>query len=303
MGISTAVSRSTLADANETRGWRIHADFAPSLIAVARKLYAADDFGVELSQTVYAFDATTIDLCLSVFPWARFQTIKSAVKLHTLLDLRGNIPSFLHITDGKGSDYKSLDVLPLEAGSLYIMDRGYIDFARLDRFNRTSAFFVIRQRANNLFRRVYSHPVDTSSGSQASRPQSPTRISFAVLPSAISKPASGWLFSPTTLICLPSSSLSSIAAAGRSNCSSSGSSNTCASRPSTAHPKTLCVRKSGSLSQSMSSSPSSRNALQSRPVFTQCYRSSASHTSRKYPCIKPFSTMTTANNNQQKPTN
>jgi Domain of unknown function (DUF4372)/Transposase DDE domain len=164
MGISSVVSRSTLADANETRDWRIHADFAQSLIAVARKLYAGDDFGVELSQTVYAFDATTIDLCLTVFPWARFQTIKSAIKLHTLLDLRGNIPSFLHITDGKGSDYKSLDVLPLEAGSFYIMDRGYIDFARLDRFNRTSAFFVIRQRANNLFRRVYSHPVDTSSG-------------------------------------------------------------------------------------------------------------------------------------------
>ena len=164
MGISSTVSRSTLADANETRDWRIHADFAQSLIAIARKLYAGDDFGVELSQTVYAFDATTIDLCLTVFPWARFQTIKSAIKLHTLLDLRGNIPSFLHITDGKGSDYASLDVLPLEAGSFYIMDRGYIDFARLDRFNLASAFFVIRQRANNLFRRVYSHPVDTSSG-------------------------------------------------------------------------------------------------------------------------------------------
>jgi Domain of unknown function (DUF4372)/Transposase DDE domain len=191
MGISSAVSRSTLADANETRDWRIHADFAQSLIAVARKLYAGDDFGVELSQTVYAFDATTIDLCLTVFPWARFQTIKSAIKLHTLLDLRGNIPSFLHITDGKGSDYKSLDVLPLEAGSFYIMDRGYIDFARLDRFNRTSAFFVIRQRANNLFRRVYSHPVDTSSslicdqtirltGKQAaiSYPQKLRRVAF-----------------------------------------------------------------------------------------------------------------------------
>jgi hypothetical protein len=164
MGIASLPSRSTIADANETRDWRIHADFAQSLIAIARKLYAGDDFGVELSQTVYAFDATTIDLCLTVFPWARFQTIKSAIKLHTLLDLRGNIPSFLHITDGKGSDYKSLDALPLEAGSFYIMDRGYIDFARLDRFNTQSAFFVIRQRANNLFQRIYSHPVDTSSG-------------------------------------------------------------------------------------------------------------------------------------------
>jgi Domain of unknown function (DUF4372)/Transposase DDE domain len=164
MGIGVAVSRSTLADANETRDWRIHADFAHALIAIARKLYAGDDFGVELSQTVYAFDATTIDLCLTVFPWARFQTIKSAIKLHTLLDLRGNIPSFLHITDGKGSDYKGLDALPLEAGSFYIMDRGYIDFARLNRFNTASAFFVIRQRSNNMFRRVYSHPVDASSG-------------------------------------------------------------------------------------------------------------------------------------------
>ncbi len=125
MGISSAVSRSALADANETRDWRIHADFAQSLITIARKLYAGDGFGVELSQTVYAFDATTIDLCLTVFPWARFQTIKSAIKLHTLLDLRGNIPSFLHITDGKGSDYKSLDVLPLEAGSFYIMGRAH----------------------------------------------------------------------------------------------------------------------------------------------------------------------------------
>ena len=164
MGIGNAVSRSTLADANETRDWRIHADFAQSLIAIARKLYAGDDFDVELSQTVYAFDATTIDLCLTVFPWARFQTVKSAIKLHTLLDLRGNISSFIHITDGKGSDYKGLDVLMLEAGSFYIMDRGYIDFERLNRFNLESAFFVIRQRANTLFRRLYSHPVDTSSG-------------------------------------------------------------------------------------------------------------------------------------------
>jgi Domain of unknown function (DUF4372)/Transposase DDE domain len=164
MGIGSLPSRSTLADANETRDWRMHADFAQSLISIARKLYAGDGFGVELSQTVYAFDATTIDLCLSVFPWARFQTIKSAIKLHTLLDLRGSIPSFIHITDGKGSDYAALDVLLLEAGSFYIMDRGYIDFARLNRFNLASAFFVIRARANTLFRRLYSHPVDTSSG-------------------------------------------------------------------------------------------------------------------------------------------
>ena len=164
MGIRSLPSRSTIADANETRDWRMHADFAQSLIATARKLYAGDGFGVDLSQTVYAFDATTIDLCLSVFPWARFQTVKSAIKLHTLLDLRGSIPSFVHITDGKGSDYAALDVLLLEAGSFYIMDRGYIDFARLSRFNLASAFFVIRARANTLYRRVYSHPVDKSCG-------------------------------------------------------------------------------------------------------------------------------------------
>jgi len=164
MGIGSLPSRSTLADANETRDWRMHAGFAQSLIAIARKLYAGDGFDVELSQTVYALDATTIDLCLSVFPWARFQTVKSAIKLHTLLDLRGSIPSFIHITDGKGSDYKALDVLLLEAGSFYIMDRGYIDFARLNRFNFASAFFVIRARANTLFRRLYSHPIDKSSG-------------------------------------------------------------------------------------------------------------------------------------------
>jgi Domain of unknown function (DUF4372)/Transposase DDE domain len=164
MGIGGPVSRSTLADANETRDWRIHADFAQALIAIARRHYAGDGFGVELSQTVYAFDSTTIDLCLSVFPWAKFQTRKSAIKLHTLLDLRGSIPSFIHITDGKGSDYRALDVLVPEAGAFYIMDRGYIDFARLNRLSLAGAFFVIRARANTRCRRLYSRPVDKSSG-------------------------------------------------------------------------------------------------------------------------------------------
>lgn len=164
MGIRAPVSRSTLADANETRDWRIHADFAQALIVMARRLYAGDDFGIELDQTVYALDSTTIDLCLSVFPWAKFQHTKSAVKLHTLLDLRGPIPSFIHITDGKGSDYQALDVLVPEPGAFYIMDRGYIDFARLFAFNLTGAFFIIRARANMLFRRLYSHPVDRATG-------------------------------------------------------------------------------------------------------------------------------------------
>jgi len=164
MGIGAPVSRSTLADANETRDWRIHADFAQALIAIARRLYAGDGFGVELAQTVYALDSTTIDLCLSVFPWARFQSRKSAIKLHTLLDLRGSIPSFIHITDGKGSDYRAFDVLLVEPGAFYIMDRGYIDFVRLNRFSLAGAFFVIRARANTRFQRLYSHSVDKTSG-------------------------------------------------------------------------------------------------------------------------------------------
>jgi Domain of unknown function (DUF4372)/Transposase DDE domain len=164
MGIGAQVSRSTLADANETRDWRIYADFAQALIATARRLYAGDDFGVEVAQTVYALDSTTIDLCLSVFPWAKFQNTKAAIKLHTLLDLRGPIPSFIHITDGKGSDYQAFDVLIPEPGAFYIMDRGYIDFARLFAFNLTGAFFVTRARANTLLRRLYSHPADRTTG-------------------------------------------------------------------------------------------------------------------------------------------
>ena len=164
MGIGAPVSRSTLADANETRDWRIYADFAQALIAIARRLYAEDDFGVELAQTVYALDSTTIDLCLSVFPWAKFQKTKAAIKLHTLLDLRGPIPSFIHITDGKGADVHVLDLLVPEPGAFYVMDRGYLDFGRLHCLTRAGAFFVIRARANTRFRRLYSHPVDRATG-------------------------------------------------------------------------------------------------------------------------------------------
>jgi len=164
MGIRSQVARSTLADANETRDWRIYADFAQALIAIARRLYADDDFGVALSETVYALDATTIDLCLSVFPWARFQKTKSAIKLHTLLDLRGPIPGFIHITDGKGADVHVLDLLLPEAGAFYVMDRGYLDFGRLFALHQAGAFFVIRARANTRFRRLYSHPLDKRTG-------------------------------------------------------------------------------------------------------------------------------------------
>jgi Domain of unknown function (DUF4372)/Transposase DDE domain len=164
MGFRHEIKRSTLADANETRDWRIYAEFAQRLITQARKLYAHDSFGIELTNTTYALDSTTIDLCLSLFPWALFRTTKSAVKMHTLLDLRGNIPSFIHISDGKLHDVNVLDVLVLEAGAIYVMDRGYLDFARLYLINQAQAFFVTRAKSNTRLRRLYSAPVDRSTG-------------------------------------------------------------------------------------------------------------------------------------------
>jgi hypothetical protein len=164
MGIKTRVSRSTLADANESRDWRIYADFAQSLIAIARRLYAAEPFGVDLKDTVYALDASTIDLCLSVFPWAPFRSTKAAIKLHTLLDLRGNIPSFLHISDGKLHDVNVLDLLLPEPGAFYVMDRGYIDFERLYQLHEAKSFFVTRAKSNLKAQRRYSHPVDRRTG-------------------------------------------------------------------------------------------------------------------------------------------
>ncbi len=165
MGIRTrTVARSTLSDANEKRDWRIFADFAQSLIQVARPLYADEDLGLQLDSTVYALDSTTIDLCLSVFPWARFRKAKAAIKLHTLLDLQGNIPTFIHISDGKLHDVNVLDLLLPEPGAFYVMDRGYLDFERLYQFQEASAFFVIRAKRNLQFRRLYSHTVDRSTG-------------------------------------------------------------------------------------------------------------------------------------------
>ncbi len=160
LGIRGGIARSTLADANETRDWRIYQDFALSLIQTARELYVEDSFGIELKNTIYALDSTTIDLCLALFPWARFRKHKGAVKLHTLLDLRGNIPTFIHISDGKLHDVNILDQMVFEAGSFYIMDRGYIDFARLYVLHQTQAFFVTRAKSNLQYRRVYSRPVD-----------------------------------------------------------------------------------------------------------------------------------------------
>jgi IS4 transposase len=164
MGIRSKVSRSTLADANEKRDWRIYADFAQVLIHEARRLYAGDSFGVELEETVYALDSTTISLCLSLFPWAHFRRTKSAIKLHTLLDLRGSIPSFLRITAARTSDVSLLDELVPEAGAIYVMDRGYVDFARLYNFTLAQASFVVRAKKNLRFKRRYSREVDRSTG-------------------------------------------------------------------------------------------------------------------------------------------
>lgn len=166
LGIRGKVSRNTLAHANQTRDWRIYADFAQILIEKARKLYAADSFGIELDQAVYALDSTTIDLCLALFPWAVFRKRKGAIKLHTLLDLHGNIPSVVIITTGKVHDVNILDQLIIELGAIYIMDRGYLDFARLYKIHRASAFFVTRTKVNFSRIRLYSQPVDKSTGVQ-----------------------------------------------------------------------------------------------------------------------------------------
>ena len=164
IGFREPIRRSTLAEANESRDWRIYADFAQRLIAQARRLYASESLGVDLINSVYALDSTTIDLCMSVFPWAHFRSTKSAVKMHTLLDLRGNIPSFIHISNGKLHDVHALDMLIPEPGAIYVMDRGYIDFARLYTLHRAGAFFVTRAKSNLDAHRVYSAPTDRMSG-------------------------------------------------------------------------------------------------------------------------------------------
>jgi transposase len=164
MGFRSRIARSTLADANETHNWRIFADFAQHLIGVARPLHAEDPMGVDLAHSLYALDSTTIDLCLALFPWARFRQHKGAVKVHTLLDLRGNIPTFIRVTSGKVHDVNILDEILPEAGAFYVMDRGYVDFERLYIFTLSAAFFVVRTKSNVLLQRRYSHPVDKTTG-------------------------------------------------------------------------------------------------------------------------------------------
>jgi len=180
------VARSTLAEANESRDWRIFADFAQVLIAVARPLYAGDPIGVDLDGSLYALDSTTIDLCLSLFSWARFRQHKAAIKLHTLLDLHGNIPTFIGITDGKVPDVRMLDEIVPEAGAFYVMDRGYIDFERLYGFSLSAAFFVVRTKKNVLLQRRYSHEVDKSTGVRSDHTVVLTAInSIKVYPDAL----------------------------------------------------------------------------------------------------------------------
>lgn len=164
MGIRSQISRNTLANANSQRDWRLYADFAQVLIHTARDLYLGDDFGIDLNETVYALDSTTIDLCLAVFPWAHFRKTKAAIKLHTLLDLRGAIPTFISITEGKVADVNILDQIVPEAGAFYVMDRGYLDFLRLHQIHLSLAFFVTRAKSNMKFDRVYSHAIDKDTG-------------------------------------------------------------------------------------------------------------------------------------------
>ena len=169
-GFRSLMARNTLANANQQRDWRIYADFAQVLIGRGRRLYLCDEFGAELEQSTYAFDSTTIDLCLSLFPWAKFRRRKAAIKLHTLIDLRGNIPCFIHITSGKVHDVKALDRLLLEPGAFYVMDRGYVDFARLYRFTLSMAFFVIRTKANMEYQRRSSRRIDKATACAAIKP-------------------------------------------------------------------------------------------------------------------------------------
>ena len=246
MGFRQPVRRSTLADANERRDWRIHAALAQRLITQARTLYVDEELGLDLTNTVYALDSTTIALCLSVFPWAHFRTTKAAVKMHTLLDLRGDIPSFIHISDGKLHDVHALDMLLPEAGAIYVVDRGYVDFARLYVLHQAGAFFVTRAKSNIDAHRVYSAPTDRSTGIICDQTISldgfyTRRITPNFCGASASRtpsPARRWSSSPTTSRFRPPPSARSTKAAGRWNSSSSGSSGIFGSSSSTARRRT-----------------------------------------------------------------
>jgi hypothetical protein len=246
MGFRQEIKRSTLADANESRDWRIHAEFAQRLIAQARKLYVGDSLDFELENTAYALDSTTIDLCLSVFPWAPFRTTKAAVKMHTLLDLRGNIPTFIHISDGKLHDVNVLDVLVPEAGAIYVMDRGYLDFERLHTIPSGECLLCDSAKSNMDARRVYSAATDRSTGIicdqtialngyYSSRDYPRTCAASA---SRTPRPASAGLPDQQLHACRRPPSARSTRRAGRSNCSSSGSSSIFGSNDSSVRRRT-----------------------------------------------------------------
>ena len=245
MGIHGRVSRSTLADANESHDWRIFADFAQILMARARLLYAHDSFGAELQLSAYALDSTTIDLCLAMFPWARFRERKGAVKMHTLIDLHGNIPLFVCVTDGKVHDVNILDQIVPEAGAYYVMDRGYLDFERLYQLTLAAAFFVTRTKENVLLQRRYSHSVDRTSGVKSDHTVVLTAPgSLKHYPATLRRVRyfdaehQRFLVFLTNNFELPALTIANLYKSGKWNCSSSGSSNTCASRSFSAPART-----------------------------------------------------------------
>jgi len=264
MGLRSKISRSTLSYANNTRTWRIYADFAQVLIATAKELYRDDEFGVDLTNTVYALDSTTIDLCLSLFSWAHFRSHKAAVKLHTLLNLRGNIPSFLHISKGNVHDVNILDAVIPEPGSVYVMDRAYVDFERLYTLTQVFAYFVTRAKSNLQFTRLYSHAVDKTLGTMCDQtiqltgfysaqhyPDKLRRIKHYDADTMMPTLTERLSFSRIIFCCRHSLSHNSTSVDGKSNCSSSGSNSISASKPSTAPRRMPSRHKSGSPCRSM----------------------------------------------------
>ena len=296
LGFRGKVARTTLADANESRDWRIFADFAQVLIGIARPLYANDPIGVDLDRSLYALDSTTIDLCLALFPWARFRKHKAAVKMHTLLDLHGNIPTFIRISDGKLHDVNVLDDIPIEAGAFYVFDRGYLDFERLYQLTMSSAFFVTRTKQNVIFQRRYSRPVDhstgvrsdqtvilTTVGSATSYPDALRRVSY------VDAETDKHLVFLTNNFDLPALTITQIyKCRWQVEFSSSGSNSTCESRCSTVPARTPSRLKSGSQSRSTCWLLSFASAWDWKSLSTKFYRSSASPSSKKRPFYRHF---------------
>jgi len=280
MGFAATVARSTLADANENRDWRIFADFAQVLIGIARPLYAGESMGVDLDQSLYALDSTTIDLCLELFPWAKFRKRKAAVKMHTLLDLRGNISTFIRITDGKVHDVNILDELPIETGAFYVMDRGYVDFERLYRFTLNAAFFVTRSKTNLRLQRRYSHPVDKSTGVISDHTVIlTTRGSASAYPDPLRRVTYRDLETGKRLkflasnFALPALTIAQIyKRRWEIELFFAGSRCTCASRRFTEPAKTPSKPRSGSRSRSMYWWPSCAKGSIWRPLSTNFYR-------------------------------